>query len=37
LPTVAADKLPAESLLILSQQQPKRLAKIAAERRSIAA
>ena len=37
LPTVPAEKLPAESLLIPSQQQPKRLAAIAAERRSLAA
>jgi cellulose synthase (UDP-forming) len=36
IPVLAADKLPAQSLVVLSQQQPKRLAKLAAER-SIAA
>jgi cellulose synthase (UDP-forming) len=36
-PMVPAEKLPAESLLIPSQRQPKRLANIAAGRRSIAA
>jgi cellulose synthase (UDP-forming) len=36
VPVLAADKLPAQSLVVLSQEQPKRLAKLAAER-SIAA
>ena len=36
IPVLAADKLPAQSLVVLSQEQPKRLAKLAAER-SIAA
>jgi hypothetical protein len=36
IPLLAADKLPAQSLLVISRQQPKHLAKLAAER-SIAA
>jgi cellulose synthase (UDP-forming) len=36
IPVLAADKLPAQSLVVLSQEQPKHLAKLAAER-SIAA
>src|SRR6202020_206490 len=36
IPSLDADKLPAQSLLVISRQQPKRLAKLAAER-SIAA
>jgi cellulose synthase (UDP-forming) len=36
IPLLAADKLPAQSLLVISRQQPKRLATLAAER-SIAA
>jgi cellulose synthase (UDP-forming) len=37
VPTAQMGKLPAESLVIHSQSEPKHLAKIAAERRSIAA
>jgi cellulose synthase (UDP-forming) len=37
LPTAPTEKLPAEALVIPSQSEPRRLAKIAAERRSIAA
>jgi cellulose synthase (UDP-forming) len=37
LPTVPTEKLPTESLVIPPQSEPKRLAKIAAERQSIAA